>query len=1145
VGIPDLLVVIYDADPGTSGEDAQPGAADPSGLGDRLGSRLTDGAGAFEFEYEEDEFRVRNPKEARPDLLLSVVAPEEQGATPESRVLFTSLDLRWNAGRTEQYLIRISGDALQKAGIAVPLDPTVAREETQVAVGKMQQAVDQRMTLEQQTRNVLAQQVDVARTSSQTVDPVVGGRLMASVTGVTAEEAQQLNIVPPGVKPQEVTWKSANTGIEKVNASSIAGYVVLSETEAEQFRDAQGNYREHIPAQEIEPFIFGAGTADSRPGSILRSDPVAAMCRQGNDPGVVTPDPPTLTTDSPPAGPPTGPPPDEPVGTEDLPKLIGRLVNPMVAPEDNPVFGQRPRPTSTDVQASVEALQLGGGPADVTAYYDFHGLQIAFDYVWQQAIDSGILETGTALARALIDQGSDPVAALQGGADPVAALRSEARHVATAQQSLQAAGPAYQQVAARPAGTEGGGAGTVTGPVRPNIVRPPFASQPPVDTSPEPGDLLAELEEMLSERYAFEVFAPGSSNFGLLVTYRQRWDPITYQVGNLVKTLTLAPKETRKIVSKRTVKRSRSVKELQDNQRNRKDETSQTMRDEAEIVQRAQNKTNFTLSAKGSYDIGISDGDASSSLTRDADISSQETKKSFHEAVMKAAQEFKDERKLEVETTESVEDEVTDTSEITNPNDELTVTYLLYELQRRFRVSEQLHELTPVVFVAMDVPNPNRDAIDQVLLAHSWIINRVLLDDRYRPPLDYLCTRVVGDELALQDLVANVAAARQAVDDLTQMHKNIELTLAAREAALQSAIEARAGAVAHNDSKGLGEEAWDTVFGSGDGNDVEAARILEEGQQTAYERAVSEEKDLRMRLESETASLSAATEEMAKARAEHSNRLLQIAGLRAHFKENVLFYMQAIWSFTFRDQIFFSLCNITVPKLTAAQSTYTLKVPTELPLSISPKPGQIVLEVDADVQLAGNLDPQQDFVTLAEVADLDSPLGYKGNYMIFPLKQSNALTDFMMMPYVDTELGIHDPDDLGSWTPEDFADYARCLQARFKDELSPSDYAALQSQLEAQYTRIISNPQLNNDVVIVPTSSLYMEALPGTHPLLENFKLDHRAIDVQKAQADVRKEELENLRYAARILSAQLADPDIDKKIVVEGDAGVVVPAGD
>ena len=57
--------------------------------------------------------------------------------------------------------------------------------------------------------------------------------------------------------------------------------------------------------------------------------------------------------------------------------------------------------------------------------------------------------------------------------------------------------------------------------------------------------------------------------------------------------------------------------------------------------------------------------------------------------------------------------------------------------------------------------------------------------------------------------------------------------------------------------------------------------------------------------------------------------------------------------------------------------------------------------------------------------------------------------------------------------------------------------------------------------VIVPTVSLYIEALVGTHPLLEDFKLIHRALDVKKVQAEVRHAELENIRLAARALRAR------------------------
>jgi len=81
-------------------------------------------------------------------------------------------------------------------------------------------------------------------------------------------------------------------------------------------------------------------------------------------------------------------------------------------------------------------------------------------------------------------------------------------------------------------------------------------------------------------------------------------------------------------------------------------------------------------------------------------------------------------------------------------------------------------------------------------------------------------------------------------------------------------------------------------------------------------------------------------------------------------------------------------------------------------------------------------------------------------------------------------------------------------------------------------------------MVIVPSDSLYIEALPGTHPLLEDFKLIHRAIDVKRAQAEARKAELENLRLAARLSRGDLRDPDVDKVVVIEGDRPVTVATG-
>jgi hypothetical protein len=91
----------------------------------------------------------------------------------------------------------------------------------------------------------------------------------------------------------------------------------------------------------------------------------------------------------------------------------------------------------------------------------------------------------------------------------------------------------------------------------------------------------------------------------------------------------------------------------------------------------------------------------------------------------------------------------------------------------------------------------------------------------------------------------------------------------------------------------------------------------------------------------------------------------------------------------------------------------------------------------------------------------------------------------------------------------------------------------------------LTSSRSESDTVIVPSSSLYIECLVGTHPLLEDFKLIHRALDVKKVQAEVRHAELENIRLAARALEGEREDPDIEKKIVIEADgSGITVQPG-
>jgi hypothetical protein len=140
---------------------------------------------------------------------------------------------------------------------------------------------------------------------------------------------------------------------------------------------------------------------------------------------------------------------------------------------------------------------------------------------------------------------------------------------------------------------------------------------------------------------------------------------------------------------------------------------------------------------------------------------------------------------------------------------------------------------------------------------------------------------------------------------------------------------------------------------------------------------------------------------------------------------------------------------------------------------------------------------------------------------------------------IGNEVTVRDPDEFGSYTMTQLKELARCL---YKSD--QTTFNKVKDQIEQKIIDRLTSSRTESDIVIVPTKSLYMEALVGTHPLLEDFKLLHRALDVKKVQAEVRHAELENVRLAARDLKGEYGDPDIDKVIVVGNNKKVTVDAG-
>ena len=323
--------------------------------------------------------------------------------------------------------------------------------------------------------------------------------------------------------------------------------------------------------------------------------------------------------------------------------------------------------------------------------------------------------------------------------------------------------------------------------------------------------IIDRLRNARSSAYPFRHFAASNTqrsvNFGIMVTYRQLWTPVSYQVGDLVSTIPLGPNETRKYSKKEVQKRRRLEKELESNQSNSKFDTEMKSRAEAEILAKASGKTSFAHSAKGHFNYGVegginAGGESTTSFTADAERHSQDVKKNMRESVVKAAEERKSETKMEIETEETFESEFTESGELKNPNDEITCTFLLYELQRRYRINEKMHRLQSVVLVAQEMPKASE--IDPVwLIKHDWILNRVLLDDSFKPALTYVSTTLVSEQETLNHMrramLDQQALVEQIKEDLADRRSSAGL----RYAALERQIERTAQNAGDNSGGGI------------------------------------------------------------------------------------------------------------------------------------------------------------------------------------------------------------------------------------------------------------------------------------------------------------------------------------------------------
>jgi hypothetical protein len=263
-----------------------------------------------------------------------------------------------------------------------------------------------------------------------------------------------------------------------------------------------------------------------------------------------------------------------------------------------------------------------------------------------------------------------------------------------------------------------------------------------------------------------------------------------------------------------------------------------------------------------------------------------------------------------------------------------------------------------------------------------------------------------------------------------------------------------------------------------------------------------------------------------------------VSRLKAHVKDNLIHYLQAIWSHENEDQRLMRLLGTEVPDLQFDTLACELQQ--------SPVANDLFKPFRAEDESLHKawIRPQLKLLPtprpLEEVADLSRMLGYVGNYMVFPMKRHNALTEVMAMPYVDASFGAMDPDQLSNISLEDYARYVK----RLREELTPADFAALSVSLKAWLQLLLADPLRNGDQIVVPTNSLYIEVMASDHTLMEEFKLQHRQLDVEKARNENLDRRIETLRKAKRIVTGELDDPSVDKRISIEPGVGNGIVVG-
>ena len=147
-----------------------------------------------------------------------------------------------------------------------------------------------------------------------------------------------------------------------------------------------------------------------------------------------------------------------------------------------------------------------------------------------------------------------------------------------------------------------------------------------------------------------------------------------------------------------------------------------------------------------------------------------------------------------------------------------------------------------MILVANEVPAPH-ELDDAWLIQHDWILRRCILDDSFRPALDYLTKSFVGAEVNIRILEANAIAQKNLVDKINQQIQTQMGLLATNERSVQAAVQASTQQQQgiFNSVKRIFDPIG--ITGGADSGAVDAAQAMVDYSRQALDRVERERRD--------------------------------------------------------------------------------------------------------------------------------------------------------------------------------------------------------------------------------------------------------------------------------------------------------------